>query len=102
MYKDPAGLSPLCDETEFAADLQLMVSEEAPRLFAVIQEYGDRVDARIAAWGMAFPDHADLTTRGSWMSTESPERALHRFNRAPHVRARLIWVTPEDDVTLMA
>ena len=24
-----------------------MVAEEAPRLFAVVQEYGERVDARI-------------------------------------------------------
>jgi hypothetical protein len=71
-----------------------MVADEAPRLFAVVQEYGERVDARIAAWGMAFEDHADLTGGGTWMSTRSPETAVRRFTRGSDVHARLIWVDP--------
>jgi hypothetical protein len=37
-----------------------MVAAHAPRIFAVVQEWGERVDARIAAWGLSFEDHAEL------------------------------------------
>ena len=56
----PDTLAPLCDEVEFAELVDELVAEDAPRLFAVLQEYGERADGRIAAWGMAFPDHADV------------------------------------------
>jgi hypothetical protein len=39
---DPSGLTPLCDEPQFAAILDSMVADEAPWLFAVVQEYGER------------------------------------------------------------
>lgn len=72
-----------------------MVNDEAPRLFAVVQELGERVDGRIAAWGMAFDDHAALVReRGVWLSVSSPDRARHLLGRAPDVTAHLVWVTP--------
>ena len=37
-----------------------LVADFAPRVFAVVQEYGDRVDGRIAAWGVAFTDHTEV------------------------------------------
>lgn len=52
------SLPPICDEAEFAQEIAELVAAEAPRLFAVVQEYGERVDGRIAAWGLAFEDHA--------------------------------------------
>jgi hypothetical protein len=94
VYRDPAGLAPLCDEEEFAADLTELVADEAPRLFAVVQEYGERVDARIAAWGMAFDDHAEVAEGGAWMSLRRPESALRRYKRGSFVHARLVWVDP--------
>lgn len=51
---------PLCDETEFAELIDQMVAENAPRVFAVVQELGDRVDGWIAAWGMAFEDRVEV------------------------------------------
>lgn len=36
------------------------MADEVPRLFAVVQEYGKRVDGRIAAWGLAFEDCAEV------------------------------------------
>lgn len=56
----------MCGEEEFARLMSEMVAAEAPRLFALVQEYGDRVDGRIAAWGMAFDDGAEVvgTRRG--------------------------------------
>ncbi|MGH3620725.1 MAG: hypothetical protein ACRDQ5_02920, partial [Sciscionella sp.] len=94
---DPSGLTPLCDEPEFVAILESMVADEAPRLFAVVQEYGDRVDGQIAGWGIAFTDHAEVisVTRRMRMSLQTPETALRLFNLGSHIRARLVWFNPD-------
>lgn len=94
---DPAELTPVCDEPEFAAILEEMVADEAPRLFAVVQEYGERVDGRIVAWGMAFDDHAEVVSVGRTrrMSLQSPENALRLFKVGSHIRARLVWFNPD-------
>lgn len=91
---DPSGVLPLCDEQDFAAIVDNMVADEAPRLFAVVQVYRDRVDARIAAWGMAFENHAEVVSVQSTlrMSLQAPENALRGFNCGSHVRARLVWL----------
>jgi hypothetical protein len=93
---DPSGMRPLCDEQEFAELLENMVADEAPRVFAVVQEYGERVDARIAAWGVAFPDHAEVvpTERGPRMSLQAPENALRYFNVGSYICTRLVWFNP--------
>ncbi|PKW15005.1 hypothetical protein [Saccharopolyspora spinosa] len=39
---------------QFAVVAEDLVADAASSLFAVLQEYGERVDVRIAAWGMAF------------------------------------------------
>lgn len=100
---DPTGTPPLCDANRFAAILERMVADAAPRLFAIVQEYGDRVDAQIAAWGMAFADHAEvISVEGKLrMSLRAPESALRAFHFGSHVRARLVWLpsganTPAD------
>lgn len=94
---DSSELTPLCDEQEFTALLEEMVADEAPRLFAVVREYGDRVDGRIAAWGMAFADHAEVVSvkRGLRMSLQAPENALRLFKFGSHIRARLVWLNPD-------
>jgi hypothetical protein len=73
-----------------------LVADEAPRLFAVVQEYGERVDGRTAAWGMAFEDHAEVigVDRGIHVNLGSPEQATRAFNRRPHITARVMWVNP--------
>ncbi|MGH3686178.1 MAG: hypothetical protein ACRDRU_05645 [Pseudonocardiaceae bacterium] len=93
---DPATLAPLCDEAEFAQEVAELVAEEAPRLFAVVQEYGERADGRIAAWGMAFEDHAKVCAvdRPLHLSLRAPERAVRAFSHSPHITARLVWVNP--------
>lgn len=74
-----------------------MVADEAPQLFAVIQEYGERVDGRIAAWGMSFDDHAEVVSvaRGVRESLRTPQDALHLFHLGSHIRARLVWFNPD-------
>ncbi|GAB3483641.1 hypothetical protein [Amycolatopsis cihanbeyliensis] len=101
---DPSDKEPLCDEAEFRRELESMVADGAPRLFAVVQEYGERVDAWVVAWGMAFDDHVEVVAAEGkqWMSLRAPERALRRFKFGSHIRARLVWVgpdaaTPSDD-----
>ncbi len=92
---DPSTLAPMCGEVEFAELLGEMVAGEAPRLFAVAQEYSNRVDGRIAAWGMAFEDHVELVCVGDRrrMSLRSPERATCLLSHRPYITARLVWVT---------
>ncbi|HEX6351366.1 hypothetical protein [Actinophytocola sp.] len=94
---DHGTLTPACDEPEFAALLETMVADEAPRLFAVIQEYGERVDAVIAAWGVAFDDHAEIVAHRLRMSVREPANALRMFHVGNHVRARLVWFNPAGD-----
>lgn len=93
----PDTLTPLCDEVEFTELVGELVAEEAPRLFAVVQEYGERVDGRIAAWGMAFEDCADVVgvDRGKYLRVPSPERAARAFSWCPQITARVVWVAPE-------
>ncbi len=87
---------PLCGETEFAELIEEMVAECAPRVFAVVQELGDRVDGWIAGWGMAFDDHVEVigTDGGVRLSVGTAERALLGFGRCPGITARVIWVEP--------
>ncbi|MCT2582368.1 hypothetical protein JT362_04430 [Actinophytocola sp. S1-96] len=85
----------MCGEDEFAELMKELIDEEAPRLFAVVQELGERVDGRIAAWGMAFADHVEVIADcGTRLSLRDPDRACHLLSLAPDVTARLVWITP--------
>jgi hypothetical protein len=94
---DPLMPGSLCGEAEFAEVMEGMVATFAPRLFAIVQEYGERVDGRIAAWGMAFADNVEVVGVDGRLrlSMRSPERALMRFGRRPHVSAHVVWVNPD-------
>lgn len=76
---------------EFVTEL---LADERPRLFAVLREFGTHQDAEVAAWGMAWPDRAELVSPNGRvrMRSESPERALRVFGRGEDVSARLVWV----------
>jgi hypothetical protein len=95
---DRDTLTPLCDEAEFAQEIAELVADEAPRLFAVVQEYGERADGWIAAWGMAFENCAKVVgvDRGLHLNLRSPERAVRAFSHGPHITARLVWINPVD------
>ncbi|WP_285507197.1 hypothetical protein [Actinokineospora sp. NBRC 105648] len=49
LVRDPSSRPPMGGEAEFAAMVADLVATEVPRVFAVVQEYGERVDARIVA-----------------------------------------------------
>lgn len=94
-YVDPSNEPPLCDEAEFADLIREMVEDEAPRLFAIVQEYGERVDAHVAGWGMWFGDRAvAVDSDGGTMIMRSMESALRLFRGDPHIRPRLCWAAP--------
>jgi hypothetical protein len=89
------GFEPLCGETEFTAMLEDVALTSAPRVFAVVQEFGERVDGWVAAWGFAFEDRAEVVAVDdrSRMTLQEPERAVHLFSsKRRHLRARLVWL----------
>lgn len=94
---DDAAAPPLCPRAQFTELIEGMVADFAPQVFAVVQEYGDRVDARIAAWGIAFDDHAEVVAvdGGLRMNLRAPEHALRGFNWGSDITARLVWVNPD-------
>lgn len=96
LLPDPSGMQPLGDEQRFREVVAEMVADEAPRMFAVVQEYGERVDAHIAAWGIALTDRAEAVSvdGGLRMSLQTPEDALQGFSWGRHLQARLVWVSP--------
>jgi hypothetical protein len=84
---------PLCDESEFAALIGEEVNVSAPKVFAVVQEYGERADYHVAAWGMSFDDRAEVVSvdRRMRMSFRSLDRVLRSFCWGPNITARLVW-----------
>lgn len=100
---DPATVAPLCEAAEFAELVQELVAAEAPRLFAVVQEIGTRVDVRVAAWGLAFEDYTEVVgvdrrPRQVRADLKSPELAARLFSRRPHITAHVEWVKPTRSV----
>ncbi|MCX4796142.1 MULTISPECIES: hypothetical protein [unclassified Streptomyces] len=79
---------------EFELLAEDLVRETAPRVFAVVQELGEREDGVVAARGLAFEDRAEvvLTEGVSRLSARTPESALRFFSGANGSRARLIWL----------
>ena len=98
LVPDPSGHPPLGDAEKFAGILKGMVSANAPRMFAVVQEWGDRVDARIAAWGLAFDDRTQVVgvDGGIHLGGPAPEDALRVYGFGTRITPRLVWVDPDE------
>lgn len=94
---DPSGLPPLCGEEQFASMMEGLVADAAPRMFAIVQEYGDRVDGHIAGWGMAFDDHVEAVSMDGQlrMRLHTLEKVLHGFDVGTHIHARVVWFNPD-------
>lgn len=88
---DMGELGPLGSEAEFAELVDALVTDSAPRLFALVEECGERADGWVVAWGMQFEDHAEVIAadRGLRVSVLSAERAREMFSRLGKVR--LVW-----------
>lgn len=82
------------DAPVFAEAVGAVLRASAPRVFAVLHEFGHREHARIAAWGMAFDDdHVEVAdVDGSCrmrLSSAERARALLEHEQA---KAHLFWV----------
>ena len=78
-------------EEKFLAELEELARENAPRVFALCSEVGEREDGYVAYWGMAFDDGAEVVStsgsmRGSFRSAES---ALGRLSGRRNLH--LVW-----------
>ncbi|RKT89291.1 hypothetical protein SAMN05421805_11442 [Saccharopolyspora antimicrobica] len=82
---------PLWSEEEFVAALQELARENAPRVFALCEEIGDRQDGHVEYWGMAFDDGADVVSASGQLraSFKSAEAALDRLSRRSNLH--LVW-----------
>ncbi|HET9255524.1 MAG TPA: hypothetical protein VFO16_10015 [Pseudonocardiaceae bacterium] len=84
---------PLCCEEEFAQEVRDLVADEAPRVFALVEEYGERFDGWVLAWGLAFEDRTEIiSVNGLHLRMPSPERAQRVFSRRRTIR--LVWTDP--------
>ncbi|MGH3831496.1 MAG: hypothetical protein ACRDRS_13805 [Pseudonocardiaceae bacterium] len=81
-------------EEEFAAEVRELVDEDAPRVFALVEEHGERDGACVYAWGIAFDGHVEVITadgslRRTFDSVEHAQRKCTQFRKI-----RLVWATP--------
>jgi hypothetical protein len=91
-----ALLRPFPEAAEFTELVVEMVADQAPHVFAVVLEYGERVDAQIVAWGMALDEGAYMTTvdgRNQYCLVD-PESALKYVRGQPDTTPHLVWAWP--------
>ncbi|ONI75317.1 hypothetical protein ALI144C_38870 [Actinosynnema sp. ALI-1.44] len=76
-----------------------MVADQAPRVFAVVLEYGEQTDAKVYAWGMALDDGAYMTANDgrSVYSLADPGNALRYVPRRTNTKPHFVWVGPEPE-----
>jgi hypothetical protein len=83
---------PPLSEQEFAELAQGLVTDSAPRVFALLTEAGERADGWVAMWGLAFEDQAvllDEPDHSLVMICDSAEEAHRQL--AMRQPLRLIW-----------
>lgn len=84
----------MCSEEEFAEEVRELVADEALRVFALVEEHGERIGGRIVARSMAFDNRVEIISAngGLRVSFESVERVQRRFSRRRKIR--LVWTSP--------
>jgi hypothetical protein len=86
--------------TVFTALLQEVAREEAPRLFAIVEEYGngEEDDLRVAGYGLAYEDRVEVNSvEGDFhLNSQSPEHARTLFEissrSAGARRVHAVWL----------
>lgn len=78
--------------------MRTLAAGEAPRLFAIVEEYGDAEDTRVAGYGLAYGDRAEVNSvEGDFhLTSQSPEHARTLFEisskSAGVRRTHLVWL----------
>lgn len=83
----------------FTALMHEVASEDAPRLFAIVEEYGEGEDARVAGYGLAYADRAESNSvEGDFrLSSECAENARTWYEISTDEtvrRVHLVWLDP--------
>lgn len=82
----------------FDQELCALVLDIAPRLFAVVQVFGNNptdADGWVVAWGFVDsegPAHVIGIDGRARLTLASPERALRHFAGQPGLTSRLVWL----------
>lgn len=83
---------------QFTGLMRELAAGEAPRLFALVEEYGEAEDARVAGYGLAYADRADVNSveGGFQLHSRSAESARTLFeisSRSAGVRhVHVVWL----------
>ncbi|WP_158843880.1 hypothetical protein [Saccharothrix deserti] len=91
-------VGPLWTPEEFARVMRELAADEAPRLFAIVEEYGEAEDARVAGYGLAYADRAEVDSveGGFHLNSQSAESARMLFeisSRSVGVRrVHVVWL----------
>ena len=102
MNEQSASTTDLWGEEQFAAVIRRLAAHEAPRLFAIVEEYGEAEDARVAGYGLAYADRAEVNAveGGFHLSSQSAETARLLFEvssrSAGTRRAHVVWLDGTD------
>jgi hypothetical protein len=91
---DSGELSPSGNDDMIRSKIENMVKDQAPHRFALVETVGERMDATIIAWGLAFRGHVEIMSNGRGVTRgvfRSAERAL-RLLAGTHHSIRLVWV----------
>ncbi|MGH3770573.1 MAG: hypothetical protein ACRDRW_04110 [Pseudonocardiaceae bacterium] len=77
-------------EEEFAEEVRALVNEDALRVFALVEEYGERDNAG----GIAFDNHVEVihASGGLRVTFHSAEHAQRNYSRRRKIR--LVWANP--------
>ncbi len=88
----------LFEDPKIVTEVQEFVDDQAPRLFAVVQETFDPEDLKIVAWGMTTEKGAEVVSvhGGMHMSVQSAENALIFFRAGGRAVPRVFWVGGRD------
>ncbi|GAA3869431.1 hypothetical protein [Streptomyces sedi] len=89
---------------DFDAEVRELALSQRPRLFAVVQVFGEDEDAVVAAWGMRQEDgRFDVVSDDGRrvMRLRTLDRVLLPFQRVPEVSARVVWADPEPEADVV-
>lgn len=79
------------DEETFARLVGELVNDTAPRMFALVEEFGERDDGQVFAWGVQFDGRAALLTpEGRLLGTFGSAASAHT-SFGLLTRLRLVW-----------
>ena len=97
-HAGPTTARLLRNAEEFARLMQELAVTEAPRLFAIVEEYDEAEDARVAGYGLAYGDRADVNSvegdfRLHSQSAESARALFEISSRSMGVRrVHVVWL----------